>query len=205
MKMVNLGFLASGRGSNMQAVVDACVTGRLRARPCVVISNNSDSPALARASQEGIRHYHLSTRTHPQPSRLDEAILQKLSCHSTDLVILAGYMRKLGPKTVARYTGRTLNIHPALLPKFGGKGMYGLRVHRAVLAAGERETGVTIHVVDGEYDTGSIVAQCRVPVLVRDTAESLSRRVLEREHMFLVETLEGIISGAIALPAVEPA
>lgn len=195
----NLGFLSSGRGSNMQAVIDACKSGRLAAKPCVVISNNSGSGALARASQEGIPRYHLSDRTHPDPAQLDTAILDALLHHETELVILAGYMKKLGPQTLERYGGRIINIHPALLPKFGGLGMYGAHVHEAVLAAGEKETGVTIHLVDAEYDTGPIVAQCRVPVLAGDTVESLAQRVLEQEHHFLVETIGKIVSGEITL------
>ncbi len=183
----------------MQAVIDACKTGRLDAKPCVVISNNGDSQALARAKREGIPHYHLSIKTHPQPQQLDKEILATLVNHDVDLVILAGYMRRLGTKTLNQYTRRIINIHPALLPKFGGKGMYGARVHEAVLAAREKETGVTIHLVDGDYDTGPIIAQCQVPVMENDSVETLSARVLEREHSFLVETLEKIISGAIVL------
>ena len=196
---MNLGFLASHRGSNMQAVIAACKSGRLAARPCVVICNNSGSGALDRAKREGIPHYHLSSKTHPDPVQLDAAILDALLRHDVELVILAGYMRKLGSKTLERYRGRIINIHPALLPKFGGQGMYGARAHQAVLAAGEQETGVTIHLVDAEYDTGPIVAQCRVKVLADDTVESLAQRVLEREHSFLVETIGEIVSGDIVL------
>jgi phosphoribosylglycinamide formyltransferase-1 len=109
-------------------------------------------------------------------------------------------MKKLGEKTLSAYQGGVINIHPALLPKYGGTGMYGMHVHEAVIAAGERETGVTIHLVDREYDHGSILAQSRVPVLPGDTAESLAARVLEREHTFLVETLKRIVDEEIALP-----
>ena len=108
-------------------------------------------------------------------------------------------MKKVGPQTLRHFAGRLLNIHPALLPKFGGRGMYGRRVHEAVLAAGERETGATIHLVDVEAAHGRIVAQCRVPVLAGDTPDALAARVLEREHAFLVETLAGIASGAVTL------
>lgn len=196
---MNPGFLASGRGSNMQAVIDVCKSGRLAAQPCVVISNNSGSGALARADQESIPRYHLSGRTHPDPAQLDAAILDALLRHEVELVILAGYMKKLGPRTLERYANRIINIHPALLPKFGGLGMYGARVHQAVLAAEEKETGVTIHWVDAEYDTGPIVAQCRVQVLADDTVESLAQRVPEQEHRFLVETIGKIVSGEITL------
>jgi len=184
----------------MQAVVDACKEGRLDAQPCVVISNNSDSMALQRARTEGIPAYHLSGKTHPDPEELDRAILEVLRGHGVNLVIPAGYMKKLGAEVLREYRGRVLNIHPGLLPKFGGKGMYGQLVHEAVLASGDRVTGVTIHVVDEEYDHGPIIAQCEVPVLENDTVESLSERVLRREHEFFVETLQKIARGMIALP-----
>jgi len=194
---MKLAFFASHRGSNMQAVMDACKEGRLQTEPCVVISNNSDAEALQRAEREGFPHYHLSTKTHPEPEQLDVAILQALERHKAEWVILAGYMRKLGPKTLAHYRGRILNIHPALLPKYGGKGMYGTHVHEAVIAAGEKETGVTIHLVDDEYDHGAIVAQCRVPVRDEDTPTTLAERVLACEHRFLVETLQRIQTGEL--------
>ena len=197
---LKLGFFASGRGSNMQAVIDACNAGILDAKACAVISNNSESEALARASREHIPCYHLSSKTHPQPDQLDDAILSALRQHKVELVILAGYMKKLGNKTLTAYQGRVINIHPALLPKYGGAGMYGMYVHAAVIAAGDRETGVTIHLVDREYDHGDILAQCRLPVMQGDTAVILAERVLVREHSFLVETLKRIIDGEIALP-----
>jgi phosphoribosylglycinamide formyltransferase 1 len=197
---MNLGFFASGRGTNMQAVIDACNSGLLAAKPCLVISNNSASEALARAQQEGIPACHFSSKTHPDPSQLDQTILSTLQQHQVDLVVLAGFMKRLGAQTLSAYQGRVINIHPALLPKYGGEGMYGIHVHAAVIAAGDRETGVTIHLVDREYDHGDILAQTRVPVLKDDTAEILAERVLVREHTFLVETLQRIIAGTIVLP-----
>ncbi len=199
---MNLGFLASGRGSNMQAVIDACKASRLKAWPCVVISNNSQSQALKRAKDEGIPYYHLSTKTHPE--LLDDKMCSTLLEHKVELLILAGYMKKVGPKTLREFKGRIINIHPALLPKFGGKGMYGANIHQAVLAAGEKQTGITIHLVDEEYDTGPTIAQCQVPVLENDSVESLSERVLKREHTFLVEILEKIISGDLVLSQIQP-
>jgi phosphoribosylglycinamide formyltransferase-1 len=196
---LRLGFLASHNGSNMQAVIDACKAGLIKARPAAVISNNSDSGALARARQEGIPYYHLSTKTHPVPEQLDAAILEALVLNQVGLVILAGYMRKLGPGTLQHFKSRIINIHPALLPKYGGEGMYGIKVHRAVLAAGEKETGVTIHLADKDYDRGDIIAQSRVPVLPDDNETTLAARVLEQEHIFLVETIGRIASGEINL------
>jgi phosphoribosylglycinamide formyltransferase-1 len=200
----DLGFLASHRGTNVQAVLDACKTGRLGARPAVVIGNNRDAEVLARARRAGVPAYRLSAETHPEPEALDRTIRDTLIRHGVGLVVLAGYMRKLGPETLAQYVGRVVNIHPALLPDFGGLGMYGMRVHEAVLASGARETGVTIHLVDGDYDRGAILAQCRVPVLPGDSPETLAARVLAREHAFLVETLERILAGELVLPGHRP-
>ncbi|HWU36365.1 MAG TPA: phosphoribosylglycinamide formyltransferase [Candidatus Acidoferrum sp.] len=198
MPPLQLGFLASHGGSNMQAIIDACKTGRLEAKPCVVLSNNSDSMALQRAKNEGIPNYHISAVTYPGPLE-DEEILRTLKRHGVDTVILAGYMKMLGPETLKAYRGRILNIHPALLPKYGGKGMYGKRVHEAVLAAGEKMTGVSIHIVDETYDTGPIINQCRVPVHEGDTVDSLAERVLKHEHVLYVETLQKIVEGKIVL------
>ena len=198
MATLYLGFLASHGGSNMQAIIDACKQRRLDAKLCVVISNNSDSMALARARTEGIPHYHISASTHPGEAE-DRAILRTLRSHDVDTVILAGYMKRIGPATLNAYRGRILNIHPALLPKFGGQGLYGKQVHEAVLQAGEKVTGVTVHVIDEHYDTGPILNQVRIPVMESDTAASLAERVLNHEHILYVETLQKISQGAIVL------
>ncbi|MBP7526473.1 MAG: phosphoribosylglycinamide formyltransferase [Syntrophorhabdaceae bacterium] len=196
---MNIGFLASHGGSNMQAIIDACKAGRLSAVPVVVISNNGESRALERARNEGIPNYYLSGKTHPDPDSLDQAILDALILHRVDVVALAGYMKKLGPKTLAHFRGRILNIHPALLPKHGGKGMYGIRVHESVIAAGETESGVTVHLVTEEYDRGPILAQVRVPVMPGDTPETLAERVLVQEHILYPATLQRIATGEIIL------
>lgn len=200
MNIMRLGFFASHRGSNMQTVIDACRDGRLCAKPAVVISNNCSSMALQRAKKEGIPGYWLSGQTHPEPASLDKAILWALKTHRVDLVVLAGYMKRIGPRTIEAYRGKIINIHPALLPKYGGRGMYGIHVHEAVLAAGDTETGVTVHIVDEEYDHGPVLAQRTVPVKPGDTPESLAERVLAVEHRFLVETLQRIVGGEIVLP-----
>ena len=196
-EVLRLGFLASHGGSNLQAIIEACKMGRLKAEVRVVISNNSSSIALERARREGIPYRHLSGRTHPEPGGLDRAIVDTLEAREVNLVVLGGYMKQLGPDTLSQYARRILNIHPALLPKYGGKGMYGRRVHEAVLAAGERVTGATIHFVDEEYDRGEIIAQSEVPVENGDTVETLGGRVLGREHEIYVETLQRISLGEI--------
>lgn len=200
---MNIGFLASHNGSNMQAIIDACKSGVLNASPVMVISNNSDSGALIRAKKEGIPAYHLSGKSYPDSADLDQAILAIMLKHEVDIIILAGYMKKLGAKTLSHFKGRILNIHPALLPRFGGKGMFGMNVHKAVIETGDKESGVTIHTVDENYDTGPIIAQTRVPVMPKDTPESLAERVLKREHTFFPEVLQKIINGEIILPTVK--
>jgi phosphoribosylglycinamide formyltransferase 1 len=189
---MRIGILASHEGTTMQAVLDAAASGELPADVAVVISNNRDSGALRRAAAAGVASARLSSATHPEVDDLDRAILQTLEDARVDVVLLAGYMKKLGPRVLAAYRGRILNTHPALLPKFGGQGMYGNRVHEAVLAAGERETGASIHLVDAEYDTGRVIAQCRVPVLPDDTVDDVAARVQASEKRLLVETLARI-------------
>lgn len=200
MTFERLGFLASHNGTNMQSIINACRRGRLAARPVVVISNNGSSGALERAENEGIPAYHIGSRTFPDPDDLDRAICETLKRHQVDLVILAGYMKHLGPRTLAEFRGRVINIHPSLLPRYGGQGMYGEKVHAAVLAAGDRETGVTVHLVDEHYDAGPILAQVTVPVREGDTVRSLADRVLAVEHETYVDTLARILSGEITLP-----
>ncbi len=199
MNKINIGFLASCRGTNMQAIIDACKNGSLHAEPVVVISNNGSSGALDRAESERIPAYHLSNKNYPDAEQLDQVISDTLQKHAVDLVLLAGYMKMLGPITLRLFKGRIINIHPSLLPKHGGKGMYGKHVHEAVLAAGDTETGVTVHLVDGKYDTGTILAQRKVSVKKEDRAESLAERVLLVEHEFYVETLDKILSGEIKI------
>lgn len=198
---LRLGFLASHGGTNLQAILDAITSGDLAAQACAVISNNSSAATLERARRLNIDALHLSGATHPHPEALDAAILAALRDRGVNLIVLAGYMKKIGARVLEAYARRVVNIHPALLPKFGGQGMYGLRVHEAVLAAGERVTGVTVHLVDGEYDRGAILAQLEVPVEPGDTPETLQLRVLEREHTLYTDTLRRIASGEIDLDA----
>jgi phosphoribosylglycinamide formyltransferase-1 len=196
---MNIAVLSSHAGTTLQAVLDGCRDGRIAARVSVVISNNSGSGALARAHAAGVPTAHLSSQTHPDPDALDAAIAQALLDHEADVVFLAGYMKRLGPKTLATFRGRLFNTHPALLPAFGGQGMYGSRVHEAVLASGARESGPSFHLVEAEYDTGRVIAQARVPVEAGDTVETLAARVQARERELVVETLHRIATGSITI------
>ncbi len=203
-KRWRLGFLASHRGSNMEAIIAACHNGRIDADPVLVISNNRDAVALQRAASAGVAAMHLGAGDYPDAQALDRAIAAALKLHAVELVILAGYMKRLGPLTLAAFPNRVINIHPGLLPRYGGQGMYGSRVHAAVVAAGERETGITVHLVDGEYDHGATLAERRVSVLPEETAEDLAARMLPMEHELYVNTIGDIVAGRLALPQASP-
>ena len=195
--MPRIAVLASHGGSILQAVMDACGSGELNAEVVAVISNNSGSMALGRARGAGIATRHLSGRTHAQPAALDAAICATLQEARPAWVLLAGYMKKLGPQTLDAFQGRILNVHPALLPKHGGRGFYGRRVHQAVVDAGDAETGATVHLVDADYDTGPVLAQVRVPVNAGDRAEDVEQRVQRAERQLVVDTLAGLVDGRV--------
>ena len=173
---VRVAVLVSGGGTNLQALLDALHDSPI-ARVARVISSRPEAGALARA-----RRAHVPTtvlRDAGDPAELLSALA------GAQLVVLAGYLKLVHPSVVARFRGRMINIHPALLPDFGGPGMYGRRVHEAVLASGAKESGATVHFVDEEFDRGAIIAQERVPVQHDDTTETLAARVLEAEHRLL--------------------
>jgi phosphoribosylglycinamide formyltransferase 1 len=186
---MRIGVLASHEGSVLQAVLDACAAGELCGSVELVISNNSNSGALRRARAAHIPALHLSLLTHADAQTLDRAIVAALDDARIDLVLLAGYMKQLGPQTLARYHRRIINTHPALLPRFGGIGMFGRRVHEAVLAAGEASSGATVHWVEGAYDSGPILAQTSVPIDADETAVSLEAKVKVAERRLLLVTL----------------
>jgi phosphoribosylglycinamide formyltransferase 1 len=194
---LDIGFLASHGGSSMRAIVDAIASGALKGSARIVISNNADSPALTFARERGIPARHISATSAGGEDAADRAICDALRSAGVEWVVLSGYLRKLGPLTLRNFEHRILNIHPALLPKFGGKGMFGRHIHEAVLAAGERSSGITIHHVDAEYDHGAIVAQREVPVKSGDTVETLQQRIMAAEPAFFVETLRAIADGKL--------
>ena len=198
---LKMGVLASGEGTTLQAVIDGCESGALRASVVAVIGNNSGSGAARRAARHAIPFVHLSGRTHADSASLDAAVRDALIAHEAELVLLAGYMKKIGPQTVSAFAGRMVNTHPALLPRFGGKGMYGAHIHAAVLASGAATTGISVHLVDGDYDTGRVLAQREVRVEPGDDASTLAERVQRSERPFLVEVLQRIATGDLVLPS----
>ena len=186
---LRIAVLASGSGTNFQAIVDKIAAGQLHARIMVLICNNRNAFVLERARQAGVRAEHWSETAAGSREAFVEGLLRTLQECKVELVVLAGYMKLLPPEIVRAYEGRILNIHPALLPKHGGQGMYGIFVHEAVIAAKDTESGATIHFVDHEYDRGPIFLQRKVPVLPGDTPESLRERVLKVEHELLPEAI----------------
>jgi phosphoribosylglycinamide formyltransferase-1 len=187
-----LGVLASGRGSNLQAILDAIDAGRCPARVVVVVSDRKDATALERARRAGIRAVHVDPHAHPDRLAFDDAIARVLDEHAVEMVCLAGYMRILSPGFVRRYPARILNVHPALLPAFPG-----LHAQRQALAAGVKVTGATVHLVDEGMDTGPIVLQAAVPVLADDTEATLSARILTEEHRLYPEVIRLFAEGRV--------
>jgi phosphoribosylglycinamide formyltransferase-1 len=191
---------ASGGGTNFQALLD-------HQRPggsweiVLLLTDRAESGALARAAHAGVPGAVVPTKGRDL-SEIGDEMLRILDAHAVDVVLLAGYLKLVPPAVVARYPRRIVNIHPALLPKFGGKGMYGMNVHRAVIEAGEAESGATVHFVDEEYDRGRILAQRRVPVRAGDTPEDLAARVLEIEHRLYPEAVDHLCDALAA--GVEP-
>lgn len=189
-----LAVLASGGGTNFQAVLDAIAEGRLDSEVVLVASNKEDAGALERGRKAGVRAEWV-----PPGDDYHDRLHALLEETNPDLIVLAGYLKLIASKTVQQWKGRMLNIHPALLPSFGGKGMYGIHVHEAVLERGVKVTGVTVHVVDEVYDRGPIVAQRAVPVLDGDTPEVLQKRVLKREHELYPQVLQWFAEGKIRI------
>ena len=195
--MLRLAVMASGGGTNLQAIIDAAESGEIDARVAAVISNNSGAGALERARRHGIEAIHLSVKQFACGEEFDRALLDAFLTRRVDLIVLAGYMKLLSPAVVRAFHHRILNIHPALLPAFGGRGMYGMRVHRAVIESGARYSGVTVHLVDEQYDHGPIVAQKVVPVGQDDTPETLAERILVREHEIYKEVIQLFARGQV--------
>jgi phosphoribosylglycinamide formyltransferase 1 len=190
--MKNIVILISGRGSNMQAIVNAARTQQWPTRIAAVISNRADAEGLVFAAQQGIPTAVVVSKDYPSREEFDVALQEKIEQFSPDLIVLAGFMRILTPQFVEHYAGRIVNIHPSLLPKYTG-----LHTHRRALEAGDKEHGVTVHIVTAELDHGPILGQARVPVLPGDTEASLASRVLVQEHILYPRVIRQIIEGEL--------
>ncbi|HZL54962.1 MAG TPA: phosphoribosylglycinamide formyltransferase, partial [Solirubrobacteraceae bacterium] len=189
---IRIAIFASGAGTTAQAVIDACAEKRIDGSVVLIVSNNPDARVLTRATAAGIPWRHISTRTHPREGALDIALLSALAEAEATHILLAGYMKHLGKAVLAAFPGRVYNTHPALLPAHGGQGMYGDRVHAAVLASGETRSGATVHLVEEAYDEGPIVASVGVAVLPDDDVSSLGERVRAAERLLVVHVLAGV-------------
>ena len=189
-----LAILISGRGSNLQAFIDACARGELNADIGVVISNNPAAAGLELAAAAGIPACCIDHRNFPSRETFDAALAAEVSRHGADLVILAGFMRILTPAFIEPFSGRLLNVHPSLLPRYPG-----LHTHQRALDAGDTEAGVTVHFVTLELDGGPPIIQARVPVLPGDTAQSLAARVIAKEHLIYPLAAQWYVSGRLQL------
>ena len=189
-----LAVFCSGSGSNFKSIYQAIAEKTLNAEIVLCLSNRSQCGAMEFARQQGIATLHITEKQFGTFDEFAAAMVKQLKDAQIDIVLLAGYMRKVPDAVVKAFPDKMLNIHPALLPKFGGEGMYGLFVHTAVLEAGETESGATVHFVNEEYDKGKILLQRTVPVLPGDTPETLAARVLECEHQLYPDALEKLLA-----------
>lgn len=190
--MKRLAVFVSGGGSNFRAIHQAMLAGEIEGVVGLVVSDKADCPAAAYARDHLIQVYH-----YPAPDQSPVRLLKVLNSSAIDFLILAGYLKMVPVEVVRAYPRKILNIHPALLPDFGGKGFYGRRVHEAVLASGAKVSGVSVHFVDEQYDHGATVVQVTVPVEPDDTPETLAARVLEQEHRLYPQVVAALCRGAI--------
>jgi len=192
--IIGLGALVSGGGSNFEALVRGTRGGKIpNAEFLLLISNRPGAGALDRAKRLGVEALVLEPNDFPDRAAYFARVGEEFENRRVRLVCLAGFLLKVEPNFIQKFRGRILNVHPALLPKYGGKGMFGHHVHEAVLAAGEKESGCSVHLVDDEFDHGAVLRQARVPVLPGDTAESLAARVLVEEHRIFPEAVRKVL------------
>lgn len=190
---------ASGGGSNFQALLERQKSDDLHVDFVLMIGNNSSAGAFEKARSRGIPCCHIAPTYFPDESSYEQSLLKALREAGAELIVLAGYMKKLPSGIVSEYRNRIVNIHPALLPAFGGKGMYGINVHKAVIDYGAKLSGITVHFVDEEYDHGPIILQETVAVLDTDDASTLASRILQAEHRFYWQALEAIAQGRLVV------
>ena len=197
---LNIAVLASGKGSNLKAILDAVRAGTIcHARVCLIISNNPDAGALQIALANGIPSLHLNRQQFQSDEAFNKALLSAFSQHGINFIALAGYLKKIHPSIIQAYRNRIINVHPALLPSFGGPGMYGKFVHEAVIKSKAPISGATVHIVDELYDHGAIILQKSVPVAPDDTPETLAARVSRIEHEIYPEAIRLFAEGKVKI------
>ncbi|MDR1928922.1 MAG: phosphoribosylglycinamide formyltransferase [Endomicrobium sp.] len=193
--MKNLAILVSGNGSNMKSIINSTKYGILKgfAKVVLVISNNPSAYALERIKTEQIKSVCIEIKNFKNENEFNDKILNELKSMEIDIVCLAGYLKKINKKIIITYKGKILNVHPALLPKFGGKGMYGNRVHKAVIMSNAKKSGATVHLVEGDYDIGKIILQKEIKILKTDTYQNVAKKVLSIEHHIYPKAIKKII------------
>lgn len=190
---VRLAVFVSGGGSNLQSIMDNCKAGNIDAEVVLVISNKKKAYGLIRAAEAGIDTAIYKHKKFANGKEADDFLLNLLDEYRIDIIALAGYLKMIAPPVIDKYRGRIVNIHPGPLPKYGGKGMFGMRVHKAVIMAGEKETAVTIHLVDEIYDHGQVIAEKKVPVFPEDIPDELAARVLKVEHELYPQVIQSLV------------
>ena len=197
--MKKIAVFVSGGGSNFLAIHHQIKQGKIPGEIVLVISNNPNCGAIEYANENSISHVIINETRYPNPHNRDEFLIETCLKAEIDLICLAGYMKMLPPAFVKQYENKILNIHPGLLPEYGGKGYFGMRVHEAVINSGKRESGATVHFVDEIYDHGPIILQKKVEVLETDTAESLAERILKLEHELYPEVVKAFCENKIIM------
>lgn len=195
---MNIGILVSGRGTNMESIIEASEKGLIKSKILVVISNKKDALALSKAKKHGIQSIYVSPKNKSN-EEYDKEIIKILDEYNVDFVVLAGYLRILSSVFINKYPMKIINVHPSLLPCFGGKGFYGEHVHKAVLESGMKFSGCTVHFVTNEVDNGPIILQKCVEILDSDTPETLAERILPKEHEALIEAISLIENNKIEI------
>ena len=191
--MKNIVVFASGSGTNFQAIIDACESGQIEAQISGLLASKKGIQAIDRAQKSDIPTTVLNRKQFETEETFTEKLLEQLSRWEADLIVLAGYLKKIPTPVIEKYRNRIINIHPSLLPKYGGKGFYGKRVHGAVIDNKEKYSGCTVHIVTEEYDKGPILAQKKVPVYDNDDPETLANRILKEEHQLLPAVIQKLI------------
>ena len=195
--MLNIAVFISGGETNLQAIINAVKENKINGKIKLVFSNRKNAYGLIRAQNESIDTFYLNRKKFFSSEKYDERILEELERKNIDLIVLAGYLNILSLKLVSKYSNRIINIHPSLIPSFCGDGFYGENVHKAVIKSGVKFTGATTHFVDENVDTGAIILQDVVPVLINDDFETVAKRVLEIEHEILVKTVKAFCDNKI--------
>lgn len=193
---MRIAVLASGSGTDLQSILDACDSGQIDGKVVLILSNNQDAYALERGRKHGAEAVFIDHRGKGREEHETE-MSAEIDKVGVDLIVLAGYLRMFSSYFINKYKNMIINVHPALLPEYGGKGMHGMNVHKAVLESGDTESGCTVHLVTEEIDGGPIIGQMRVKVLPEDTPETLQARVLEKEHILLPLVVQWFAEGHI--------